>query len=742
MNEQNSYYAFISYNSADEKWAKWLQHNLEYYHMPNALCKEYPELPKKIRPVFWYKQDLSGTKLKNALNNELSSSKYLIVICSPDSAKAEWVNDEVVAFIEQGKGDRIIPFIVAGSPHAKNPDEESFPPALLNLTRDEEIRGIDVRRKEGKSHALVDVIATMFGIRFDVLWQRHERRRKKIRNIWITILSLLLIFALGIYDYKRPKYEYFANYVDIYGKPVGLIALTESQRAHRNNSYQFEYRRIPFGEPNSYSWRVVKVKAVNSSKKSQEIVNTEYSMRYPIQEYRYYEKSGHVSQIIFCNENGIPIIKYNVTSRGYKIATIVDIVSVDEEKGSGFIGADQLSLLYRSMEQAKTKAKIARIVYERDSCGYITKQTFHSNNDNDLSLSAIADENGTYGFSFELDKNGLPIAINCLDINGNKMNSKKGYSTVMYEYDDWMNSIYTKYCDLDSEPIVNELNWAICTNVSDEYGNIVEEHYYQREGMRCKSNRGVASIRYEYDSNGFFANERFYGIDGNPILNYRGIARYSYKNDNTGNVLESSFYDTDDNIKQTIYRFAKAINKYDSDGNCIEVAYYDEKGVPCVSIEGCAKWTRKYNKNGDLLEHWFWGTDNKLCLLDGYIAGWTADYNEKGFCIEKRNYNIDKQLTISDLGYAVVRNTYDDYGNHDGACYYNEEYKPCKSNEGYAQWKALYNANGQKIKESYYDESGVPCNNKSGYASIYISYDTIGNISSIVKYDVDECIVD
>lgn len=52
MNEQNTYYAFINYNSADEKWAKWLQHNLEYYHIPSALCKEYPELPKKIRPGF------------------------------------------------------------------------------------------------------------------------------------------------------------------------------------------------------------------------------------------------------------------------------------------------------------------------------------------------------------------------------------------------------------------------------------------------------------------------------------------------------------------------------------------------------------------------------------------------------------------------------------------------------------------------------------------------------------------
>lgn len=41
MEEQYKYYAFISYNSADEKWAKWLQHNLEYYHIPSTkLTKE------------------------------------------------------------------------------------------------------------------------------------------------------------------------------------------------------------------------------------------------------------------------------------------------------------------------------------------------------------------------------------------------------------------------------------------------------------------------------------------------------------------------------------------------------------------------------------------------------------------------------------------------------------------------------------------------------------------------------
>lgn len=196
MEEQYKYYAFISYNSAEEKWAKWLQHNLEYYHVPSILCNEYPELPKKIRPVFWYKQDLSGTKLKEALSKELRSSKYLIVICSPHSAKSDWVNDEVASFIEQGKSDRIIPFIVGGTPHAGNPEEECFPPALLGLKRDDEIRGIDVRRKEGKSHALVDVIATMFGIRFDELWGRHQKRKRRMFLLSIfSAIAIMLILA-------------------------------------------------------------------------------------------------------------------------------------------------------------------------------------------------------------------------------------------------------------------------------------------------------------------------------------------------------------------------------------------------------------------------------------------------------------------------------------------------------------------------------------------------------------------
>lgn len=737
IDQKFKYFAFISYSGKNEKWAKWLHSKLENYRIPSALCKENPDIPKKIRPVFWYKKDLSGTKLKESLEKELEVSQYLIVICSPDSAKSDWVNDEVKSFITKGRNKYIIPFIIDGIPHSTDENKECFPKSLRDLSREEEIRGINVHT-EGKQHALVDVIATMFGVSFDTLWQRHKRRKRNIRNIWIGVCSFIIVCILGIWDYNRPRYEYFANYVDVYGKPTGIVKLTESQREKRNNCYMFEYRRVPIGEPDFYSWRVVKVIAVNSALLPHEIINTEYNTRYPIQEYKYYEKTGNVSQILFYNEKGKLIVKHNLTSRGNKIAAVADIISADEEKGSDFIGADQLSLLYARMDQSRSKAKIVRFVYERDSCGHIIKQTFHSNNDIDLSLSSTMDENGIYGMSFLLDSLGLPVEINCIDKKGNTIESRKGFSKIIYKYDNWANTIYTEYANINNEPVSNELNWAICTNISDTYGNIIEENYFQNKGVRCNSNRGISSIRYEYDSNGYISNERFYDSNGKPVLNYRGIARYGYKNNRKGYVLEATFFDVDDNIKQTIYGFARAENKYDDNGNCIEVSYFDEKGNPCISIEGCAKWTRKFDKDGNLIEHWFWGIDNKLCLLDGYIAGWTADYNEDGSCIEKRTYNTDRELTISDMGYAIVKYSYDDFGNQNGGTYYNKNSEPCKSKEGFARWVASYNINGQKVKESYYDEHGKPCNNVHGYASIEITYNDNGDIVSITKYDETE----
>ena len=58
MEKEFTYYAFISYNHLDEKWAKKLQYKLHHYRLPSIARKEVGE-DVRIRPVFRYVTNLS-----------------------------------------------------------------------------------------------------------------------------------------------------------------------------------------------------------------------------------------------------------------------------------------------------------------------------------------------------------------------------------------------------------------------------------------------------------------------------------------------------------------------------------------------------------------------------------------------------------------------------------------------------------------------------------------------------------
>lgn len=176
--KQFQYYAFISYKREDEKWAKWLQKKLESYGFPVALRKDNPTLPKKIYPIFRDQSELSGGNLKEEIEKGLAGSKYLVVICSPRAAQSPWVSKEVQYFIDNGKEESIIPFIIGGIPNSRTPEDECFPEGLRQLSGEKEILGININEM-GRDAAAIKVIARMFGIRFDTLWQRHERAKRR-----------------------------------------------------------------------------------------------------------------------------------------------------------------------------------------------------------------------------------------------------------------------------------------------------------------------------------------------------------------------------------------------------------------------------------------------------------------------------------------------------------------------------------------------------------------------------------
>lgn len=200
--------AFISYKREDETWAKWLQKKLEHYKLPTEIRKKNPNLDFSECPrcVFKDTTDLSGGVLAKAIKAGLESSKYLIVICSPRAARSEWVCREVQSFIDLGREENIIPFIIEGVPYSKNEEAECFPDTLKLLATEKELLGINVN-EIGREAAVVKVIATMFGLRFDVLWQRFRREEKRKKQIYTLFLILICVTSIiiGYYFYYQKK---------------------------------------------------------------------------------------------------------------------------------------------------------------------------------------------------------------------------------------------------------------------------------------------------------------------------------------------------------------------------------------------------------------------------------------------------------------------------------------------------------------------------------------------------------
>jgi len=183
----NKYKAFISYSHRDESWAKWLHKALESYRIPRRL--QGPAVPARLFPVFRDRDELSSAAdLSEKVQEALKASESLVVICSPDSARSRWVNEEIRLFRSLGRGDRIFSLIVDGDPGARDPGQECFPPALVEgVAEGREPLAADARKwADGKTLAKLKLVSGMLGLRLDELRRREQRRKRQAQAAWMV----------------------------------------------------------------------------------------------------------------------------------------------------------------------------------------------------------------------------------------------------------------------------------------------------------------------------------------------------------------------------------------------------------------------------------------------------------------------------------------------------------------------------------------------------------------------------
>lgn len=190
---QYLYDAFISYRhlSLDKAVAVRLQELLESYRPPKEEIHA-----QRVKRIFRDQSELpTSGDLGADIRDALMQSRYLIVICSERTKESVWCREEIRQFKEahHGRNDCILAVLVEGEPRQAFPEElfhETCPVTHEDGTVSWEERTVeplsaDVRAKStGQSLKLLKteflrVAAPLMGCRFDELYRRHERRRKK-----------------------------------------------------------------------------------------------------------------------------------------------------------------------------------------------------------------------------------------------------------------------------------------------------------------------------------------------------------------------------------------------------------------------------------------------------------------------------------------------------------------------------------------------------------------------------------
>ncbi len=223
MGKKNyKYFAFVSYSRKDSRAAKWLQRRLEWFRFPVKLVPKeaLPGHPRYVRPVYRDKTNLDVTDQHywENIKEAIDQSRFLIVLCSPNSAASGPVDQEVRHFLASRERDEplsgVVPVILAGNVDSGD-ESECLCPALLeqgslitNRNLPTMVPDADDEETEGWENGFIGVASYLLTVQRESLrehCQREASRLARRARLLAAVFALLAIAAIagGAYAWRQ-----------------------------------------------------------------------------------------------------------------------------------------------------------------------------------------------------------------------------------------------------------------------------------------------------------------------------------------------------------------------------------------------------------------------------------------------------------------------------------------------------------------------------------------------------------
>lgn len=208
--ENVKYDAFISYRHSpvDMFIAKSIHRRLESFKLPKSITEKKLCTKTKINRVFRDQDELPlADNLSDPIDNALSNTDFLIVICTPRLPQSKWCLKEITTFLKTHDRDHILVVLAEGEP------QDSFSYELTHekittvdadgntVVEEREIEPLaaDVRGKSRhETEKLLDdatlrLCAAIFGLNYDDLRQRHKEQQtvRRIKTaVGVSVVSV------------------------------------------------------------------------------------------------------------------------------------------------------------------------------------------------------------------------------------------------------------------------------------------------------------------------------------------------------------------------------------------------------------------------------------------------------------------------------------------------------------------------------------------------------------------------